>query len=301
MTVRAAWWCAVWVIQVVAGAGCAQMPTRFPGTQIPDVPVKLTDVPARLTDVPAKLPPEAVDILGAFAFQWTLKTSEVTRNPQDQEERIGRVVNRLTGAAKQNKKYAEVAGKFQWEVKLLKDDQKPNAFAFPNGKIGVYTGLFRVTKDEEPKLAAVLAHEIVHALARHAAERMDKELQRTLALAAMKGELKEAGISSDKRRGILIAMGLSSQVSDILPFSRMHESEADHEGLLLMAQAGYDPQEAIAFWERMEKFTGGSGGRIPELLSTHPSYETRSRQLKEWNPEAQRYYKQYRSSRPGKG
>jgi len=248
----------------------------------------------------AKLPPEAVDLLGAFAFQWTLQTSEIATNPP-QEERIKRVVDRLTGAAKQNKKYAEVAGKFQWEVKLLKDDQKPNAFAFPNGKIGVYTGLFRVTKDEEPKLAAVLAHEIVHALARHAAERMDKELQRTLALAAMKGELKEAGISSDKRRGILIAMGLSSQVSDILPFSRMHESEADHEGLLLMAQAGYDPQEAIAFWERMEKFTGGSGGRIPELLSTHPSYETRSRQLKEWNPEAQRYYKQYRSSRPAKG
>ena len=277
------------------------MPTRFPGTQIPNVPVKLTDVPARLTDVPAKLPPEAADILGAFAFQWTLKTSEVTRNPQDQEERIGRVVNRLTGAAKQNKKYAEVAGKFQWEVKLLKDDQKPNAFAFPNGKIGVYTGLFRVTKDEEPKLAAVLAHEIVHALARHVAERMDKELQRTLALAAMRGELKEAGINSDARRRILIAMGLSSQVADILPFSRMHESEADHEGLLLMAQAGYDPQEAIAFWERMEKFTGGSGGRIPELLSTHPSYETRSKQLKEWNPEAQRHYKQYRSPRPGKG
>jgi len=286
MTVRAAWWCAVWVIQVVAAAGCARMPTSVLGIPIP--------APE------AKLPPEAVDLLGAFAFQWTLQTSEIATNPP-QEERIKRVVDRLTGTAKQNKKYAEVAGKFQWEVKLLKDDQKPNAFAFPNGKIGVYTGLFRVTKDEEPKLAAVLAHEIVHALARHAAERMDKELQRTLALAAMKGELKEAGISSDKRRGILIAMGLSSQVSDILPFSRMHESEADHEGLLLMAQAGYDPQEAIAFWERMEKFTGGSGGRIPELLSTHPSYETRSRQLKEWNPEAQRYYKQYRSSRPGKG
>ena len=286
MTVRAAWWCAVWVIQVVAAAGCARMPTSVLGIPIP--------APE------AKLPPEAVDLLGAFAFQWTLQTSEIATNPP-QEERIKRVVDRLTGAAKQNKKYAEVAGKFQWEVKLLKDDQKPNAFAFPNGKIGVYTGLFRVTKDEEPKLAAVLAHEIVHALARHAAERMDKELQRALALAAMKGELKEAGISSDKRRGILIAMGLSSQVSDILPFSRMHESEADHEGLLLMAQAGYDPQEAIAFWERMEKFTGGSGGRIPELLSTHPSYETRSRQLKEWNPEAQRYYKQYRSSRPGKG
>jgi metalloendopeptidase OMA1, mitochondrial len=286
MTVRAAWWCAVWLIQVVAGAGCARMPTSVLGIPIP--------APE------AKLPPEAVDLLGAFAFQWTLQTNEIARNPS-QEERIKRVVDRLTGAAKQNKKYAEVAGKFQWEVKLLKDDQKPNAFAFPNGKIGVYTGLFRVTKDEEPKLAAVLAHEIVHALARHAAERMDKELQRALALAAMKGELKEAGISSDKRRGILIAMGFSSQVSDILPFSRMHESEADHEGLLLMARAGYNPQEAIAFWERMEKFTEGSGGRIAELLSTHPSYETRSKQLKEWNPEAQRYYKQYRSSLPGKG
>jgi len=283
MTVRAAWWCAVWVIQVVAAAGCARMPTSVLGIPIP--------APE------AKLPPEAVDLLGAFAFQWTLQTSEIATNPP-QEERIKRVVDRLTGAAKQNKKYAEVAGKFQWEVKLLKDDQKPNAFAFPNGKIGVYTGLFRVTKDEEPKLAAVLAHEIVHALARHVAERMDKELQRTLALAAMRGELKEAGINSDARRRILIAMGLSSQVSDILPFSRMHESEADHEGLLLMAQAGYDPQEAIDFWERMERFTGGD--RIPELLSTHPSYETRSKHLKEWKPEAQRHYKQYRSSLPGK-
>src|SRR5437879_13166656 len=95
-----------------------------------------------------------------------------------------------------------MAVKHQWQVNLHKEEQKPNAFALPKGKIGVYTGLFRVTKDEEPKLAAVLAHEIVHALARHVAERMDKELQRTLALAAMKGELKEAGISSDKRRGI---------------------------------------------------------------------------------------------------
>ena len=286
MTVRTAWWCAVWVMQVVVGAGCAQMPTSFRGTPIP------------LPAVPAKLPPEAVDILGAFAFQWTLKTSEIARNPS-QEERIRRVVDRLTGAAKQNKKYAEVARKFQWEVKLLKDDQKPNAFAFPNGKIGVYTGLFRVTKDEEPKLAAVLAHEIVHALARHAAARIDKELQQTLALAAMKGELKEAGISPDKRRGILIAMGFS-QAAGILPFSRMHESEADHEGLLLMAQAGYDPQEAIDFWQRMEKFTGGDGGRMPELLSTHPSYETRGKQLKEWKPEAQRHYKQYLASLSGK-
>src|SRR2546427_6334113 len=281
MTVRAAWWCAVWGILVVAGAGgCARMPASVLGIPIPAPETKL--------------PPEAVDLLGAFAFQWTLQTSEIARTPP-QEERIKRVVDRLTGAAKQNKKYAEAAGKFQWEVKLLKDDQKPNAFAFPNGKIGVYTGLFRVTKDEEPKLAAVLAHEIVHALARHVAERMDKELQRTLALAAMRGELKEAAINSDARRRILIAMGLSSQVSDILPFSRMHESEADHEGLLLMAQAGYDPQEAIDFWERMERFTGGD--RIPELLSTHPSYGTRSKQLKEWKPEAQRHYKQYRSSR----
>jgi len=286
MTVRTAWWCAAWVLQVVAGAGCAQMPTSFRGTPIPPL------------EVPVKLPPEAVDILGAFAFQWTLKTSEIARNPS-QEERIKRVVDRLTGAAKQNKKYAEVAGKFRWEVKLFKDDQ-PNAFAFPNGKIGVYTGLFRVTKDEEPKLAAALAHEIVHALARHVAERMDKDLQRALALAAMKGELKEAGISPDKRRVILIAMGLSSQAADILPFSRMQESEADHEGLLLMAQAGYNPQEAIDFWQRMEKFTGGDGGRIPELLSTHPSYETRSKQLKEWKPEAQRHYKQYLSSLSGK-
>ena len=278
MTVRTAWWCAVWVILVVAGAGCAQMPTTL-----------LKQLP------PPDLPPEAVDILGAIAFQWTLKTSEIARTPP-QEERIGRVVDRLIGAAKQNKKYAEVARKFQWEVKLFKDDQ-PNAFAFPNGKIGVYTGLFRVTKDDEPKLAAVLAHEIVHALARHMAARMDKELQRTLALAAMKGELKEAGISSDRRKGILIAMGLSSQVADILPFSRMQESEADHEGLLLMAQAGYNPQEAIDFWERMERATdGGGGGRIRELLSTHPSYEARGKQLKEWKPEAQRYYKLYRSS-----
>ena len=296
MTVRAAWWCAVWVMHAVAGAGCAQMPTSFPGkhTIPPGVPVKLPPE----TGMPVKLPPEAVDILGAFAFQWTLKASEIARNPS-QEELIKQVVDRLTGAAKQNKKYAEAARKFQWEVKLLKDDRSPNAFAFPNGKIGVYTGLFLwVTEDEEPRLAVALAHEFIHALARHVAERLDKELQQTLALAAMKGELKDAGISLDKRRRILLAMGLS-QAADVLPFSRMHESEADHEGLLLMAQAGYNPQEAIAFWEQMERVT--KGDRIPELLSTHPSYKTRNKHLKEWMPEAQQHYKKYRSSLPGKG
>lgn len=289
MNVRIVCWGTVWVVLMIGGVGCAQM--------IGGGCAQMTNPFLKIPCDPP-LPRPAVDILGGLAFEWTMMTSQLAQNSQ-QQERLERVANRLIEAAKQNKKYAETAKNAQWEIKLIKDDGKANAFVFPNGKIGVYTGLFRVTKDDEAKLAAVLGHEIVHALAQHMAKRMDKELQRALAIAAMKGELKKVTDDANTRKGILIAMGLSSQVTDILPFSQDQESEADHEGLLLMSQAGYHPQEAIEFWERMEKFTVEN--RTPELISTHPSYKTRNNQLKERMPEAQRYYEQSRSLLPDRG
>ena len=158
-----------------------------------------------------------------------------------------------------------------------------NAFALPGGKIAVYTGIFPVARTEAG-LAAVLGHEVVHALARHGAERMS---QGQLANAA----LQVAGAAGDRgmiSQAAMAALGAGAQVGVLLPFSRKHESEADYIGILLAADAGYDPRESISLWERMGQLSRGGGPS--EFLSTHPSHETRIDQLKKWMPEAMGIY-----------
>ena len=157
----------------------------------------------------------------------------------------------------------------QWEVVVF-DDEQVNAFALPGGKIGVYTGLLDVAKNQN-QLAAVIGHEIGHVIAHHGNERMS---QSTLVNMGSQAAAQILAANEVPQTGaIMAAIGLGVQVGVQLPFSRSHESEADLIGLSLMAQAGFNPQESVNLWQNMA--AASEGQRPPELLSTHPSPDTR--------------------------
>jgi len=153
--------------------------------------------------------------------------------------------------------------------------------------MAVYTGLFPAAKTEAG-LAAVMGHEVVHALARHGAERMSQAQLTNAALQAAGAAAGAGGGGGLMSQAAMAALGVGAQVGVLLPFSRKHESEADYIGLLLAADAGYDPRESVALWERMAQMSGG--GAPLEFMSTHPSNETRIEQLKKWMPEAMAIY-----------
>jgi len=180
---------------------------------------------------------------------------------------------------------SRIAG-YQWEFNLV-NENTVNAWCMPGGKVVVYSGLLPVTQTEAA-LACVMGHEIAHAVARHGNERMSQGL-----LVQFGGIALDVALSqkSQLTRDLFAqSYGISSQLG-MLKYSRVHESEADKLGIVFMAIAGYDPQEAVAFWERMAAATGGN--KPPELLSTHPSDDTRIKDIKAFLPEAMKYYKQY--------
>ncbi|MDH3598437.1 MAG: M48 family metallopeptidase, partial [Candidatus Tectomicrobia bacterium] len=170
---------------------------------------------------------------------------------------------------------------FQWEFRVVEKDEA-NAFALPGGKVAVYTGILKYT-ETEAGLAVVMGHEVAHALARHGGERMSQSMVAQFGLTL--GDLALGGSNPAVMQAVQMAYGVGVQ----LPFGRRQESEADHIGLILMAKAGYDPNEAVPFWQRMSG--GKTGNAPPEFLSTHPSGATRIRQLQQWMPEALQYYR----------
>jgi len=174
---------------------------------------------------------------------------------------------------------------YKWEFNLIESDEM-NAWCMPGGKVVFYTGILPVCKDETG-VAVVMGHEVAHAVARHGNERMSQGL-----LAQFGGATLDAALaknSEQTKQLAATAFGIGAQFGALLPFSRKQESEADHLGLIFMAMAGYDPQAAIPFWERMA--TSSSGGKPPEIMSTHPSDETRIANLNKVMPEAMKYYK----------
>jgi predicted Zn-dependent protease len=173
---------------------------------------------------------------------------------------------------------------FKWEFNLVNNNQI-NAFCMPGGKIVVYTGILPVTQTEEG-LAVVLGHEVAHALARHANERLSQQIPVILGGVAL--EVALSNKDQQTRELAASVFGLGANLGVILPFSRSHELEADRIGLILMALAGYNPQSAPDFWVRMSKI---SGNKSPEFLSTHPSDQKRISQMKDYLPEAIKYYK----------
>jgi predicted Zn-dependent protease len=174
---------------------------------------------------------------------------------------------------------------FQWEVHVIRSSEV-NAFCLPGGKIVVYTGILPIARTEQG-LAVVMGHEIAHALAHHGAERMAQE--RLAQIGQMTAGSSIGGLTPSQRIAVMRALGVGAQYGVLLPFSRSHESEADHIGLYLMATAGYDPAEAPRFWERMMAAARGQGAP-PEILSTHPSDERRIRDLERWQAEVRPIY-----------
>lgn len=224
--------------------------------------------------------------LGAQAYSQVKNDPKVKQSQDPREvEPVKRVAARIIEAAKRSK-YAEMAQSFQWEVTVIKDDKTLNAFALPGGKIAVYTGIFAVAKNEAG-LAAVMGHEVVHALARHGAERMSQGQLTNAALQVAGAAVGSSGGNPLLGQATMAALGAGAQVGVLLPFSRSHESEADYIGILLAADAGYDPRESVRLWERMAQ---ASGGGPAEFLSTHPGHDTRIQQLKQWMPEALAIY-----------
>jgi predicted Zn-dependent protease len=215
---------------------------------------------------------EQEETLGLQSYREILSQSQtIESGPEyDMVVRVAARLARTTGDA---------AKDFKWHVSLIRSPQA-NAFCLPGGKIAVFTGILPYTKTEAG-LAAVMGHEMAHAVARHGSQRL---LRTTMAQTIMAGAQFSLGdMDPSQRRAVMAAIGAGAQYGVLLPFSREHELEADQMGLLYMARAGYDPGEAISFWERM----GSVGGQQPpEFASTHPSHGTRIQQLREFMPKA---------------
>ena len=212
--------------------------------------------------------------LGAEVYQHVLAAEAIVRDPRLVEP-VREVGRRIAAVADRPE--------YNWEFNVVDEPQTANASVLPGGKVIVYSGLFPVARDTAG-LAAVMAHEVGHAIARHGGERMS---QTTLLQALGTGlSIAFEGSSAATQQGVMAAFGLGAQYGVLLPFSRSQESEADHIGMILMAKAGYDPQAALELWERFE--AQGSAGP-PEFLSTHPSYGTRQQQIRNWLPEARGY------------
>lgn len=221
--------------------------------------------------------------MGISAYHEVLRKAPISDDPE-----LNELVNRV------GKRIAAVANKpeYQWEFAIIRDDRMINAFALPGGKVAVFTGILKLTKNEDG-LATVIGHEVAHALQRHGAERYSRSILETI---GQVGAL-AAGAAAGRPDAAMAAMSAYG-VGVSLPFGRKQESEADYIGLKLMAQAGYDPREAVPFWERMsgcprqmiDKVCFRSQHNIPEFLSTHPSDVSRINQIEAWLPEAMKYY-----------
>lgn len=214
--------------------------------------------------------------LGLSAYQDVLKKEKISHDPA-LNELVTRVGSRIAAAT----------GKtgYKWEFRVIDNAKLANAFCLPGGKVAVYTGILPVTRDEAG-LAAVIGHEVAHAIARHGGERMSQQiLLEGITLAA-------AASVKDERKADLYAtvLGVGATFGILLPYSRLHESEADRLGLIYMAKAGYDPRAARDFWTRMATHDGKKG-KPPEWLSTHPADDKRIRQIEQWLPEALSYYR----------
>lgn len=177
---------------------------------------------------------------------------------------------------------------YQWEFNLV-DDPTVNAWCMPGGKVVFYSGILPIC-ESETGVAVVMGHEIAHAIARHGNERMSHGLVQQLGGVALSVAVKDK--PEETQQLFQLAYGTGTQLGVMLPFSRKHESEADHMGIMFMAMAGYNPEEAPLFWERMNALS--SGARPPEFLSTHPNPTKRSGDLKKDMPEALEYYEAWK-------
>lgn len=239
------------------------------------------------------LPESELQSMGTQQYQQFLSQSKVVSASADRDaEMVKRVGSRLATAVQQyfaSKGLQNQLEGYKWEYNLVADNQA-NAWCMPGGKIVVYTGLLPYTRNEAA-LAIVLGHEITHAVFQHGNSRMSQGLLQQLGGVALSVALSQK--PAETQNLFLQSFGVGSQLG-VLAFSRKDESEADHYGLIWAALAGYNPQEAIPFWQRMAQ-SGGS--KPPALLSDHPTDEKRIADIQKWMPEALKYYKPGTASR----
>jgi predicted Zn-dependent protease len=214
-------------------------------------------------------------------YEAFLSEHEIVRDTENAKlvSSIGRDIAKAAQAYFSYKGQPNLLDEYDWEYRLVKSDQV-NAWCMPGGKIVFYTGIMDIA-DNPDGIAAIMGHEVAHALADHGAQRM------SLGIVQQAGGMITAEVSKNqdarKRERIMMAYGIGTTVGGMLPFSRKHESEADKIGLELMTIAGYNPEEAPKLWARMK---AQSKGKQPEFLSTHPSEDRRIENLKEWIPQA---------------
>jgi Putative Zn-dependent protease, contains TPR repeats len=233
------------------------------------------------------VPESQVISLSFDGYQKVLKDNKLSTN-MEQTRMVKNVGIHIQGAVEtymaQHNLKDRLSG-FKWEFNLL-ESPTVNAFCMPGGKVAFYTGIMPICKDEIG-IAVVMGHEVAHAIANHGGERMSQGLVQQMGGVAIAVALKDKPETTQQLA--LSAYGVGSNVFGMLPYSRLHESEADRLGLIFMAMAGYDPREAPKFWERMSSMSKGQ--KPAEFLSTHPSDATRISDLNKEMNEALKYYK----------
>jgi predicted Zn-dependent protease len=213
--------------------------------------------------------------MGYQAFQQIKQKYKVSHDPEA-NALVATVGRRIADAAQRPD--------YRWEF-LVFEGKEANAFCLPGGKVGIFTGILKYAKDEAG-MATVISHEVAHALARHAGERLSQSM---LAQAGGLGlGVALGGGGSLGSSAIMQGYSLGTQLGILLPYSRSQEYEADRVGLILMAKAGYDPAQALEFWRRM--MTGEKGAKLPQFMSSHPSDASRLQELQAFLPEARKYY-----------
>lgn len=233
--------------------------------------------------------------LGLQSFEQILDQSDVV-TAGNLPQQIRDIADRLIAAGPKMEQYVAAKkqieaniewDKFQWDVAVIRSDEA-NAFCLPGGKIAVYTGILPIAQNDDA-LAAIMGHEIAHALLRHGAERMAQ--QKLVQIGSMAAGVSTGDMDPRRQQLILAAIGAGTQFGISLPFSRSHESEADYVGLMLASAACFNPQESIGLWERMGANSGGKAP--PEFMSTHPASTKRIAQLRKWMDEAQQIRAQF--------
>ncbi len=233
------------------------------------------------------VPDSMVNSMALDEYKSFLKENKLSSDPaatamvKEAGKRISAAVDSYFAQQGRSKETAD----FKWEFNLVENEEK-NAWCMPGGKVVVYTGLLPITQDENG-LAVVMSHEIAHAVARHGSERMSQGLLFQMGGMALSEAMQNHPAATQQL--FMTSYGLGAQVGILLPYSRLHEKEADSMGLIFMGMAGYNPQTAVAFWERMAQ-SKEKGDAPPEFLSTHPSDAKRIEGIKQALPEAMRYY-----------
>jgi len=232
------------------------------------------------------LPSQTMLSMSLTQYDQFLKENQLSRDPA-RTQMVKQVGARIQKAVEQyfaDQGMSDELADYAWEFNLVESDEI-NAWCMPGGKVVVYTGILPLTQDENG-LAVVMGHEIAHAVAQHGNERMSQGL-----LAQMGGVALSVALETrpeTTRQLWMAAYGLGAQYGLVLPYSRLHENEADQLGLIFMAMAGYDPRAAVGFWQRMAAKKGGQSP--PEFLSTHPSDKNRIKNIQSLIPEAMIYY-----------